>query len=608
MKLAVLPFNAASGARPAMARQLSHFAVEYAQAAIQEQIGQVNYMAQFDDQGATRYALVNPSEELNEIEMLTQLLEQSEFDSLIDGLYRESELGSELTVRTVNKAGEVSNEHAISITNATLFTALRELVTYITKAAGHENVKLEGDMDLFGTDNPEAFLNFMLGFDSVQYIERAQGQVVREFTPQSGFDALQSAVESDADWEAPFLSLLNLARMCTAARIGTAEMIEGALQNAISVVPKDARGYFALGEFYGALNEHQKSAEMFEKAIPLDEDEPALYTRLGLAQMNLGMPANAERNFRKAIDRELEPKPSTQYLADMLVSVGRGHEVPALWKERIEADDQNADAHVRLGIALINTGQAEEGEKVFDNALENLEDALVVKRMYAPYLAQKGDMDRALDFYEDCLDVAPTDPGLMYEYAQTLVAANRGFEAPRVLRDMLQLQLEPNLRANVLATLVETDQPKRAEAVQLAAQKVEEGDVEGALRELRPLKTWLGDYWKMWAVIANAYNAAEEWRDAEEAAVKLVDLYPGCEPAYIEYATALAGQERHEEAYQALAVALNRIPGSAAIGLNLAMAAKKIGRDDEAKMLAGQLRPALQQRPDLIQVLDQLEK
>ena len=137
---------------------------------------------------------------------------------------------------------------------------------------------------------------------------------------------------------------------------------------------------------------------------------------------------------------------------------------------------------------------------------------------------------------------------------------------------------------------------------------MEEGDVEGALRELRPLKTWLGDYWKMWAVIANAYNAAEEWRDAEEAAVKLVDLYPGCEPAYIEYATALAGQERHEEAYQALAVALNRIPGSAAIGLNLAMAAKKIGRDDEAKMLAGQLRPALQQRPDLIQVLDQLEK
>lgn len=591
-----------------MARQLSHFAVEYAQAAIQEQIGQVNYMAQFDDQGATRYALVNPSEQLNEIEMLTQLLEQSEFDLLIDGLFRESELGSELTLRTVNKAGEVSNERAISITTATLFTALRELVTYITEAAGHENVKLEGDMDLFGTDNPEAFLNFMLGFDSVQYIERAQGQVVREFTPQSGFDALQSAVELDPDWEAPFLSLLNLARMCTAARIGTAEIIEAALQKAISVVPTDARGYFALGEFYGALNEHQKSAEMFEKAIPLDEDEPALYTRLGLAQMNLGMPANAERNFRKAIDRELEPKPSTQYLADMLVSVGRGHEVPALWKERIEADDQNADAHVRLGIALINIGQAEEGEKVFDHALEHLEDPLVVKRMYAPYLAQKGDMDRALDFYEDCLDVAPTDPGLMYEYAQTLVAANRAFEAPRVLRDMLQLQLEPNLRANVLATLVETDQPKRAEAVRLAAQKVEEGDVEGALRELRPLKTWLGDYWKMWAVIANAYNAAEEWRDAEEAAVKLVDLYPGCEPAYIEYATALAGQERHEEAYQALAVALNRIPGSAAIGLNLAMAAKKIGRDDEAKMLAGQLRPALQQRPDLIQVLDQLEK
>ncbi|MBX3097727.1 MAG: tetratricopeptide repeat protein, partial [Fimbriimonadaceae bacterium] len=361
-------------------------------------------------------------------------------------------------------------------------------------------------------------------------------------------------------------------------------------------------------ELYAAVNDHGKAADQFEKALERDPDEPAIYTRLALSQAALGMPANAEKNLRRAMEKEPEPKPSTGFLADVLTQSGRTHEVPPLWKERLEANPQNPEVHVRYAASLFNAGQVEEGEKVFDSAIETLEDSAMVKRSYAPYLVQKQDFDRALDFYEDVLDVAPSDPGLMFEYAQALVAANRAFEAPRVLRDMLTLQLEPNLKAHVHAMLIEVDQPNRAEAVGEAAKKAEGGDPAGAVRDLKPLMNWLADYWKMWAVLANAYNAQEMWNEAEDAAARLIELFPGCEPAYVEYANALSGQEKEEQAYSALLVALQRIPGSALIGLNLALTAKRVGRTDEARELARQLRPALQGREDLAKLLDDLER
>jgi tetratricopeptide (TPR) repeat protein len=241
---------------------------------------------------------------------------------------------------------------------------------------------------------------------------------------------------------------------------------------------------------------------------------------------------------------------------------------------------------------------------VFDKAIEELEDSVGIKRQYAPYLANTGDHDRALDFYEDCLEAMPNDPGLMFEYAQALVAADRAFEAPRVLRDLLNMQLEPNLAAQVNALLVEVDQPKRAEAVKLAAEQLEKGDAAGAIRDLKPLTNWLADYWKLWAVLANAYNQADQATEAEQAALRLINIFPNCEPGYIELANALLAQGKSDESYSALAVALQTLPGSVPIGINLALAAYRSGRNEEAKALARQLKEAVASNPDLAQMMD----
>ncbi|MBX3097844.1 MAG: hypothetical protein KF812_13405, partial [Fimbriimonadaceae bacterium] len=207
MRIAVLPFNAGPGARAALARQIPNYAVEMVKNATGQEIGQVNYLAQLEDNGVTRYALVNPSEELNDIEMLKQLMQQSETEIMVDGLLQESEIGSEITVRTIRQGSEgLAELESIPLTDESLFDGIRNLMEMIASRIGSSIDLPSSNEDLFGTDSPEAFSQFLTGFDATNYIERAQGMVVRDFDPLPVFDALLRSMELDKDWEAPFLT------------------------------------------------------------------------------------------------------------------------------------------------------------------------------------------------------------------------------------------------------------------------------------------------------------------------------------------------------------------------------------------------------------------
>jgi Flp pilus assembly protein TadD len=289
-----------------------------------------------------------------------------------------------------------------------------------------------------------------------------------------------------------------------------------------------------------------------------------------------------------------------------LQQTGREHEIPALWKEILDKNPKNAAAHAKYAIALVQTGNEEEGEKAFEYAVSTLEDSSLVKRYYAPFLAQKGDLDRAMDFYEDCLDLAPTDIPLLLEYAQTLKKADREFEVPKVLRDILACNPDPNTRAQVLAWLIEIEQPRRTEIVEKAREQVENEEYEAALTQLKPLRNWLADYWKMWLLLSVANNKVGNHDEAEEAVKRLLELYPACEPAYSELNTSLWKLGRPDEAYNFLRYAASNMPQSLAVHINLALAAKRAGKDDEAVGLARQIREAVGNNEEVEKVLAEI--
>ncbi|HRF60593.1 MAG TPA: tetratricopeptide repeat protein [Fimbriimonadaceae bacterium] len=611
MVLSALPFNSGPDTKPALARQMVNFVSEIVRRYTSEEINTVNYLIRLEEGPQPRFANVNPSETLNEWQMVEQFFPQTNADALLDGLLVTTGDSHTLTYRFFKKGEETpAKENTLTFTSDACFPAIRTLIEDVAAFVGTSlPAEVAKDEELFGTDRQAAFLKFLEGFDAIQYIEKTQGQVALEFQPQGALDCFQEAVEADKDWEGPYLAMIQLVRLCTQSRIGTYELLRDALAKLGETVPSDARAMFAQGELAQAVGDLAEATQLFEKAHTLDANEPAILARLGIVQMQMQMPANAERNFRKAIEMEGDDKPSMDLLAAVLQQTNRIHEVPSLYKAMIDADPQNASAHARYATALIAAGQEADGEKAFEAGLETVTDSLPIKRFFAPYLAQnKQDFDRAMDFYEDVLDVAPTDVQILWEYAQTLNAAGRQFEIPKVLRDILGTDPEPNTRSNVLAWLIELEQPKRVETVANAERKMQNEDYDGAIRDLKPMRNWLADYWKMWLLLAAAFNRTQQHEEAEEAATRLVNMYPGLEPAYAELVASLSAQEKTEEAYNAMRFAMTQIPNSVPVAVNLALAAKRSGRDEEARHLARQIREAIGENKELEPVFAEIER
>ncbi|HXH62084.1 MAG TPA: tetratricopeptide repeat protein [Fimbriimonadaceae bacterium] len=609
MKIAVLPFNAGPNTEPSFARQSSGFVGEVVRQFSGHEVSPVSYMGRADENGMPRFAHINPSETLNDPQMIVDFFEQSDTDKVVDGLLTESGAGSgSIKVRWTDRDSDGQVEKEYSYLPGGMLKALRSLVEDFATNVGVEvPAELATDQGLFGTEDAAAFRNFLIGYDATQYVDRAQGMVLSTFDPQPAMEALLGAAQADRDWEAPYLTLIELARLCTVYRLGNVPKIEKNLLSLAELEPKDARAWFTLGNLYSASGSHDKAAEVFEKAHAVQPEEPAILTRLGQEQFALGMPVNAERTFRKAVDLEGDDKPSMDYLANVLAQTGRAHEVPDLWRSLVAESPQNSQARAKLAVSLLRAGKKDDAKQTFEKAITELKDPAIAKRYYAPVLAEEEDYDRAMDLYEDVLDVAPTDVAVMTEYAQTLSAAGREFEVPKVLRDILNANPDQNTRAMTNAWLLEIEQPKRVEVVKTASEKAEAGDPKSALDELNPLRTWLADYWKLWAVLASVHNSVDEYDKAEEASRKALEIYPACEPVYGELCTSLAGQGREEEAYNLMKVALSNMPNSLMIAINYALAAKRAGDTEEARKMAGQIREFTKDAENLRHILAEIE-
>ncbi|MEQ1934023.1 MAG: tetratricopeptide repeat protein, partial [Fimbriimonadaceae bacterium] len=579
--------------------------------------------AQVDQEGEQRAAYVNVADKLVEFSFIAPLFEQSDVDKAMDGLIEVTDENFKVTQRFFERGNETpvfEKEYQIGVDG--LFASMTEMTAELARQA---NVAVLDKLE-FGTDDARAFLNFIEGFDSLQYVQQANGMVAQEFSPDHSYASLLKSLEADKEFVGPYETICGLSRLCAQHRIGTFDAAEAALRKASEIVPDDFKAFYALGELYQGVSLADRATSAYEKALTLHEQErdnatkdgrvedwllekASIYSRLGVAQMTMGMPVNAELNFKKAIDLEGPDKPSLQFLAGVLAQTGRAHEIPGLWKAQLEKNPDSVQLTVAYAVALVNAERMEDGVKQFEEALEKFseEERLFVKRFYAPLLVNNEDLDRAMDFYEDCMDTAPNDIPLLLEYARTLATAKREFEVPAVLDSILASNPDPNTRAETLAWKTELTEPKRAEAVVSAEKKLSEGDFEGAVRELRPLRNWLADYWKLWAILASAHNRLNQPEEAKDAAERLINLYPGCELAYAELMAALTTMGKTDDAYSLMRYAAGMMPSSLGIHLNLALAAKRAGHTDEAKAIAKQIREAVGPNAELDPVFAEIE-
>ena len=615
-----MTFNVGEPLRPALGRQLANFLSEAYKSQPDVESNFVSFLTQVGTQAEPAQAFVNLGSELNPAEFVENILQQSGADYAIDGTLNPVDGNQSLTLRVSKPGttGETVREKTFN--DAETFDVLRWLVSEVALGTG---VKLNEDFSTkmeFGTDSPESFNKFMLGYDAVNYVGQAGRQVAKEFDIAAAFDDLYASIEADPDFLGPYEASLQLAALCMQNGLGDPKVLEEKLTRLQTTVPDDYRGLYAMGDLYQATARPQEAMGAYEKAIrtmekqhtddeqnPLD---PGLYTRLGLMQQQAGMMANAERSFKKALDIEGPDKPTMQFMTPLLMNSGRGHEVTKTWKDILDQNLESPEAWGRYAVSLVMNQKVDDAKKAFEDGLAATNDHVLLKRHFAPFLAANGDPNRAMDLYEDVLEVAPGEVPVLIEYSQVLDGAGRTHEVPDVLNTLLRNEnLDPDLRAQAKARLIEIEQPQRIEPIVAAQRKMEAEDFNGAIADLGPIAQWLPEYWKVWIMLATLYNRVQKFQEAENAARRVMEMFPGAEPAYHELASAMVGQDRAEEAYVFLNQALAARPQSATIALSLAMAAKQTGRTEEAANLARQLREAAGPgNPEIEQVLSEIER
>lgn len=537
-----------------------------------------------------------PSRELLGEDVVRRVLEQHDADAVVDGFCSRDGDQLSVTVR-LTRDGQTPSLWQKDARVAELRPTLVEAHRWICEQMG-----IEGCAPLAIEDcNPEAFLKYLEGYDALVLAGHApQGQAPR-IDYLRGLDALLEAIVLDPSFHAAYIAAIRLANSLIHGRLAPPPELEERLKKMAAGNPQDPSVHRTLADLYRLTGRIQDAINAMDKAVALAQASEAVpreavaefLAYLGVLQRSAGMVANAELSFRRAAELEPYPKPSLDLLTDLLFETNRAHEAPGIWREMIDLAPEKPDAWIRYASVLFRLDRKDDARRALEEAVEKTSGDVLIKRYLAPLLAESGEFDRAMDYYEDFLDEYPDHSETLLEYARTLSAAGREHEVPDALRRALESNPDQHVKAHAQAWLFELENPKRVEAMKLAAEKVERDDVAGAVEDLEKLVEWMPEYWKAWAFLANLYNRVGRFSDAERAAQHTLNLYPGSEPTYLDLANALIGQERHGDADNLLTQVTRYGYATVPLLLTHAMVKKRLGEADQARSIVALIREAV---------------
>jgi Flp pilus assembly protein TadD len=598
MKIAVLPFATQRPEDGPLARQFAGWAAHAAAVGSPSVIEAANMMMQKPEDPDGFAILANPPIGEDIEPMVRHVADIREADVVVTGeLHRE---GEDFAVKA--QAWTVPPQ-AFNYAGS-LRDVLKEAAGFIADVGGgtlsYEVVSK--------TATDQILEDFLVGRDALMALQEVQQLNLAEFDLGEPLRRLLSAADASRDWEQASVTAVQLIVAAVQRRAGQPDALMAALNRAEELGADGPIVPWARAQLLAAVGELGPALEATQKTVEMEPEAAMAWLLQANLQLQLGMPANAEQSLRRGIESSEEAAiPLADLLTQILVQNSRGHEAAPLWESIVERHPEDVLARVRQIQALSSTGHDDRALKLLLEIEEERPDDAGIKDLLAAAAFKRGDLAEAMDKLEEAIEIAPQEPQFHMNYIQVLEQAGRQQDLPDALRGFLQAAQDPNSAALAQAQLIELEEPKRAQSVQEAREKADAGDPEGALRDLRPLAPWLGDYWKYWLAVASLHNRVGQSFEAEQASRDLIQRFPACEQAYAELSEALFGQDKGEEAFQVLQAAQAQMPQSVAMAIHLGRAAQRTGRTEEARNLAAQLRQAIQPDEALEQVLREIE-
>jgi len=130
-----------------------------------------------------------------------------------------------------------------------------------------------------------------------------------------------------------------------------------------------------VGNTHSKLNQNEQAVEAYQKAIDLAPEDPTLYQNMGGLYASMGDTEKARELYQKAVSLSAygDPKDAAVNYYNMgvtFINSGKSEEAIEALNKALEADPEYAEAHYQLGISMLGTGQMEESADHLKKYLE----------------------------------------------------------------------------------------------------------------------------------------------------------------------------------------------------------------------------------------------
>lgn len=197
-----------------------------------------------------------------------------------------------------------------------------------------------------------------------------------------------------------------LTRLRAEALVGAGRAAEGlkVLETAVASAPENRDLVVALSALYADQKQFDDAVRVIESASGRIGDDEALTMQLGAVLEEAGRLADAERQFRRLLDRDPLNAGALNYLGYMLADNGqRLPEAVELIQRALEIDPENPAYLDSLGWAFFKQGKVKEAEEPLRKAAGALRDNSVIQSHYGDVLAALGRYDEAAAAWQRAL-------------------------------------------------------------------------------------------------------------------------------------------------------------------------------------------------------------
>jgi arylsulfatase A-like enzyme/cytochrome c-type biogenesis protein CcmH/NrfG len=230
------------------------------------------------------------------------------------------------------------------------------------------------------------------------------------------------------------------------------------LANLLATAPQHTEARSTLGRLYMKLGLHQEAREVFTQMVNRNTADPRTHLQLAETLAAQGEMERAVQEYRIALT--LDPRLSEPYAALARVYY-HGRDYAALEALRDQAKPYSIDSAeltAYLGYMAVDRKQADEAERLFQDARELAPSSPLVLKGLATVRKMKGDKAGSLALWKEVLGPAPHDPEANYMAGMlTLQTGGSREEALGFLRQAQERCLGPKLCGLVKKAIAEAE-------------------------------------------------------------------------------------------------------------------------------------------------------